>query len=123
MTTVHDYRLPGWVGAADLVIAVSLSGATEETLSAAEDAGAPGLPPAGGGEPLDSPARGRGRAGPGYAYPRLTASTARCRGRCLWGLSVPLVVVGSRLGLFSMPAEAYEAAAAELERVKRTCSF
>ena len=33
----------------------------------------------------------------------------------LWGLSVPLVVVASRLGLFDMPAEAYEAAAAELE--------
>ena len=27
VTTVHDYRLPGWVGAADLVIAVSCSGA------------------------------------------------------------------------------------------------
>ena len=38
VTTVHDYRLPGWVGAADLVIAVSCSGATEETLSAAEEA-------------------------------------------------------------------------------------
>ena len=34
----HDYRLPGWVGAADLVIAVSCSGRTEETLSAAEEA-------------------------------------------------------------------------------------
>src|SRR5262249_52926387 len=38
VTTVHDYRLPGWVGAADLVIAVSCSGATEETLSAAGEA-------------------------------------------------------------------------------------
>src|SRR5260370_20350528 len=38
VTTFHDYRLPGWVGAADLVIAVSCSGATEETLSAAGEA-------------------------------------------------------------------------------------
>src|SRR5215468_947434 len=38
VTTVHDYRLPGWVGAADLVIAVSCSGSTEETLAAAEEA-------------------------------------------------------------------------------------
>ena len=39
----------------------------------------------------------------------------------LWGLSVPLVVVASGLGLFDMPAEAYEAAAAELERVAHLC--
>ena len=32
ISTVRGYRLPGWVGAADLVIAVSRSGATEETL-------------------------------------------------------------------------------------------
>src|SRR5262245_65407183 len=32
---VHDYQLPAWVGAADLVIAVSCSGGTEETIAAA----------------------------------------------------------------------------------------
>src|SRR5216683_2460756 len=35
--TTHGYQLPGWVGAADLVIAVSCSGSTEETLAAAVD--------------------------------------------------------------------------------------
>jgi glucose/mannose-6-phosphate isomerase len=36
---VHrGYGLPGWVGAADLVIAVSCSGTTQETLSATEEA-------------------------------------------------------------------------------------
>ncbi|QIA26461.1 bifunctional phosphoglucose/phosphomannose isomerase [Thermaerobacter sp. PB12/4term] len=36
---VHrDYGLPGWVGTGDLVFAVSYSGATEETLSAFEEA-------------------------------------------------------------------------------------
>src|SRR3954470_7193045 len=36
--TVHrGYGLPGWVGAADVVAAVSCAGATEETLSAAEE--------------------------------------------------------------------------------------
>src|SRR5256886_15297178 len=35
---VHDYQLPAWVGAADLVIAVSCSGDTEETIAAATDA-------------------------------------------------------------------------------------
>ena len=42
---VHDYQLPGWVGAADLVIAVSCSGGTEETIAAADRRGAAGLPP------------------------------------------------------------------------------
>ncbi|HEX7267372.1 MAG TPA: SIS domain-containing protein, partial [Streptosporangiaceae bacterium] len=35
---VHDYQLPAWVGAADLVIAVSCSGGTEETIAAAAEA-------------------------------------------------------------------------------------
>ena len=51
----HDYRLPGWVGAADLVVAVSCSGTTEETLSAAEEAvrrGCPLLAVGGAGSPL-----------------------------------------------------------------------
>src|SRR2546423_10439152 len=36
--TVHrGFGLPAWIGAADLVVAVSCSGGTEETLSAAEE--------------------------------------------------------------------------------------
>ncbi len=36
---VHrGYRLPGWVGPMDLVVAVSCSGGTEETLSATDEA-------------------------------------------------------------------------------------
>ena len=38
----RGHRLPGWVGAADLVVAVSCSGGTEETLSAAGRGAAPG---------------------------------------------------------------------------------
>ncbi len=38
IVTVRSYRLPGWVGATDLVIAVSCSGRTEETLAAAIEA-------------------------------------------------------------------------------------
>ncbi|HEY1918634.1 MAG TPA: mannose-6-phosphate isomerase, partial [Streptosporangiaceae bacterium] len=35
VVVVHDYHLPGWVGAADLVLAVSSSGSAEETLAVA----------------------------------------------------------------------------------------
>ncbi len=117
VTTVHDYRLPGWVGAADLVIAVSCSGATEETLSAAEEAvrrgcrllgvGSQGSPLAGLAEQASAPFIGVKPSG----MPR----------SMLWGLSVPLVVAASRLGVLDMPEDAYEAAAAELERVAHLC--
>jgi glucose/mannose-6-phosphate isomerase len=39
----------------------------------------------------------------------------------LWALSVPLVVVASRLGLIDVPAGDYEAAATELERISQLC--
>jgi len=117
VTTVHDYRLPGWVGAADLVIAVSCSGATEETLSAAGEAvrrgcrllgvGSQGSPLAGLAEQASAPFIGVKPSG----MPR----------SMLWGLSVPLVVAASRLGVLDMPEDAYEAAAAELERVAHLC--
>jgi glucose/mannose-6-phosphate isomerase len=42
---VHrGYGLPGWVGAADLVVSVSCSGSTEETLSATDEAIRRGTP-------------------------------------------------------------------------------
>jgi len=38
VVSINDYTLPGWVGALDHVIAISCSGETEETLSAAAQA-------------------------------------------------------------------------------------
>src|SRR5438067_7154324 len=38
VVTHRGYGLPAWVGAADLVVAVSCSGHTDETLHAAEEA-------------------------------------------------------------------------------------
>lgn len=117
VTTVHDYRLPGWVGAADLVIAVSCSGATEETLSAAGEAVRRGCRLLGVGSAASPLAAMAEQARAGF-IPVKPVGMPRSM---LWGLSVPLVVVASRLGLFDMPAEAYESAAAELERVAHLC--
>ena len=117
VTTVHDYRLPGWVGAADLVIAVSCSGATEETLSAAGEAVRRGCRLLGLGS-LDSPLAAMAEQARAAFIPVRPVGMPRSM---LWGLSVPLVVVGSRLGLFGMPPEAYVAAAVELERVAHLC--
>ena len=114
---VHDYQLPAWVGAADLVIAVSCSGGTEETIEATTAAVRRGCRLVGvGGE--DSPlamiaqqARAPFIGVQSAGMPRLT----------LWGLSMPLVVIASRLGLLEAGAEEYESAAAELERISHLC--
>src|SRR5690606_1361032 len=62
VSTVRGYRLPGWVGAADLVIAVSCSGETEETLEVAAEAARRGcrlLRVGAADAPLASPAEPR----------------------------------------------------------------
>ena len=117
ITTVHDYRLPGWVGAADLVIAVSCSGATEETLSAAEEAVRRGCRMLGVGSQESPLARLAEQA----SAPFIGVKPSGMPRSMLWGLSVPLVVAAARLGVLDMPDEAYESAAAELERVAHLC--
>lgn len=105
---VHrGHGLPGWVGAADLVIAVSCSGTTEETLSAAEEAVRRGTRLLGVGAP-DSPlaalvARGRGPYVPvvGPGQPRAS----------LWLLATPLLVAGDALGLLTATPAQLSAAA------------
>jgi glucose/mannose-6-phosphate isomerase len=117
VTTVHDYRLPGWVGAADLVIAVSCSGATEETLSAAEEAVRRGcrlLAVGSEGSALAALAE-QARAGFISVHPSGMPRSM------LWGLSVPLVVTAARLGILDLPEQACESAAVELERVAHLC--
>jgi len=114
---VHDYQLPAWVGAADLVIAVSCSGGTEETISAATEAVRRGCRLIGvGGEesPLAMIAQ-QARA------PFVGVQSAGMPRSTLWGLSMPLVVIASRLGLLETGAEDHESAAAELERVSHLC--
>ena len=113
----HDYRLPGWVGAADLVIAVSCSGTTEETLSAAREAvrrGCPLVGVGGAGSPLALVAE-QARA------PFIPVQPAGMPRFTLWGLAVPLMQIADRLGVADIPADALETAAAELERVSHLC--
>jgi glucose/mannose-6-phosphate isomerase len=113
----HDYGLPGWVGAADLVIAVSCSGTTEETLSAAAEAvrrGCPLLGVGGAGSPLAMVAE-QARA------PFVPVQPAGMPRFTLWGLAVPLMVIADRVGVADIPATALEGAAGDLERVSHLC--
>ena len=117
VAAVHDYQLPAWVGAADLVIAVSCSGATEETLAASAEAvrRGCGLIGVGGRDSALAELAKQAHA------PFISVQSAGMPRSTLWALSVPLVVVASRLGLIDVPASDYEAAAAELERISHLC--
>ncbi len=115
----RGHRLPGWVGPMDLVIAVSCSGSTEETLSATDEAlrrgsrvvtvGAAGSPlaqRAEGGRTLHLPVDAHGR------MPRAN----------LWGLAVPVLLVLDAVGLADVPRALLSRTADELDRVAERCA-
>lgn len=115
---VRGYALPGWVGAMDLVVAVSCSGATEETLSVLDEArrrgsrvlsvGAPSSPLA----DLSDRAHGLHVAVDGGGrQPRAN----------LWALSVPLLVAADLLGLAAVPTSVLTATADQLDALADRC--
>lgn len=117
ITSVHGYQLPGWVSAADLVIAVSCSGSTEETLAAAGEAVRRGCRLIGVGGP-GSPLAGLAEQARAPFVPVRSAGMPRST---LWGLSIPLIGAAARLGLCEASPEAHEAAATVLEDISQRC--
>ena len=115
--TVSGSSLPGWVGAADLVIPTSSSGHTTEVVSVAREAARRGCqllgvaPAASAVQEIITQARGT-------LIEIKSAGTARSS---LWTLTVPLIVVAERLGLIRVGASGYEAAASLLEDVSHQC--
>jgi hypothetical protein len=94
----RSVEVPGWIGAADVVIAVSASGRSPEALAVAEAAGrrgarlvAIGAP----GSPLQLVAE-RSRS-PFIPIPRRGPARAN-----LWGLTVPVLLVARALGLVNV---------------------
>jgi glucose/mannose-6-phosphate isomerase len=117
ITTVRGYRLPGWVGAADVVIAVSCSGSTEETLGVATEAVRRGcrlLCVGGAGSPLAEIAVQAGA--PFVPVPQAGQPRA-----ALWGLTVPVLLAARALGLADVPAELFERTAVRLEEMSHQC--
>jgi len=115
-------RLPGWVGAADVVIAASGSGTSAETLSVAAEAARRGCRLVGVGakdsalqriaEQARAPFIPVVAAGPpGSVLPRST----------LWGLAIPLLVIAERLGVARIGPEVYDQTATRLEEVSHQC--
>jgi glucose/mannose-6-phosphate isomerase len=117
---VHrGYGLPAWVGAADLVLAVSCSGATEETLTATDETVRRGVPLVGVGG-AGSPLARRCESARAPFVPVTMQVGPRAT---LWGLATPLLVVAARLGLVDLGErdEQLEAAAVRLEQVAEAC--
>jgi len=116
---VHrGYGLPEWVGPMDLVIGVSCSGSTEETLAAVDEAGrrrARLLTVGAAGSPLaDLATRAHGVhvcVDAGGRMPRA----------CLWMLSVPLLLAADTLGVVPVPSDALEATADRLDGIAQRC--
>ena len=117
---VHrGYGLPGWVGAADLVVAVSCSGGTEETLTAADEAIRRGVPIVGVGR-VESPLAARCASARAPMVPIVMHVGPRAT---LWALATPLLVLAARLGLVDLGDrdEQLEAAAVRLEQIAEAC--
>ncbi|HEY1703726.1 MAG TPA: SIS domain-containing protein [Trebonia sp.] len=113
---VRGPQLPGWTGAADLVFAVSASGKRQQTLSVAQEAARRGCELIGVG-PAGTPLAEITGQARGTFVP-VTAGPARS---VLWGLTVPLLVTASALGVLRLDPAAYESAASVLEEVSHQC--
>ena len=109
--------LPAWVGPMDLVVAVSCSGTTAETLAALDEAVRRGcrlLVVGRAGSPLDDLGQ-RGRA---VFVPVRQGRPSRAS---VWALATPLVVAGHALGLLHAPPQVVEEAADLLEQTADRC--
>lgn len=112
VTTVRDYTLPGWVGAMDLVLAVSCSGGTEETLDLVDEALRRGARVVGVGAP-GSPLADRLAAAGAVLLPVL--NDGRQPRASLWSLATPLLLLADAIGLGDVPVDVLERTADQLD--------
>ncbi|MFF5230367.1 SIS domain-containing protein [Dactylosporangium sp. NPDC000521] len=109
--------IPGWVGAADVVIAVSASGRSPEALAAAEAAGRRGarLVAIGAPDTQLHALADRFRA-PFIPVPRRAPARAS-----LWGLAVPVLLAGRQLGLVKVNEADFAETASRLDADADRC--
>jgi glucose/mannose-6-phosphate isomerase len=114
----RGYRLPGWVGPLDLVVSVSCSGRTEETLSVTDEALRRGCRVITVGQP-DSPLAERAAGGRALHLP--VDAAGRMPRVMIWALSVPVLLVGDALGLLSVPRAVLDEVADALDATSAAC--
>ena len=116
IVTLRSYELPGWVGAADLVIGVSCSGTTEETLTVMLEALRRGCRLAGVGAEIsqlhDIVDRARGPFIPASAGDRQPRAN-------MWALTMPLLLMAEAAGALTLSPHDIEATAARLTEVSQ----
>jgi glucose/mannose-6-phosphate isomerase len=122
VVTTAAERLPGWVGAADVVIAASGSGTMTEVLPLAAEAARRGCRLVGIG-PADSALQ---RIAEQARAPFIPVVAAGPPGSVLprsmlWGPAIPLLVIAERLGVVRIGPDVYEQAATRLEEVSHQC--
>jgi glucose/mannose-6-phosphate isomerase len=117
VVTVQTERLPGWVGAADVVLAVSCSGTSTETLAIATEAARRGCRLAGVGAEGSALHRIAEQARAPFV-PVIPAGLPRSM---LWGLTIPLLFIAERLGVVRIDPDVYELTASRLEEVSHQC--
>lgn len=115
----RGYLPPAWVGANDLVIALSASGRTEETISAASEAvrrGCPLVAITAAGSPLaDVVASARNAVHiPIDVQGRMPRAS-------LWTLLTPLLILGNALGVVKVSDAALQEAADIADDMSRRC--
>jgi glucose/mannose-6-phosphate isomerase len=117
VSTVRGHQLPGWVGAPDLVVAVSRSGATEETVAVAVEAARRGCRLVCTAA-ADSPLAGVAEQVRAPFVPVRSAARSRA---AVWALAVPPLLAARAVGLLDLPAELLERVAGKLEEVSHQC--
>jgi glucose/mannose-6-phosphate isomerase len=117
VVTTQAGRLPGWVGAADAVVAVSPDGMTAETLAIAAEAARRGCRLVGVGAP-DTPLHRLAEQARAPFVPVTATGTPRSM---LWGLTIPLLMLAERLGVARIGADLIELAGTRLEEVSHQC--
>lgn len=109
--------VPGWVGAADVVIAVSASGRSPEALAAAEAAARRGARLVAIGAP-DSPLQSVAERGKSPFVPVPRRAPARAS---LWALTVPVLLAARALGLVKITEADLAETAARLDADADRC--
>ncbi|MBF8193205.1 mannose-6-phosphate isomerase [Nonomuraea sp. K274] len=117
IVTLRSYQLPGWVGAADLVIAVSGSGTTEETLSVATQAVRRGCTLLAVG-PLGSPLEAIATQASAFHVAVPVTGPSRAN---LWLLAIPPIVAAAALRLVPADEDLFERVAKALEDMANRC--
>ena len=119
ITTLRGYTLPGWVGPLDLVIAVSCSGATQETLMVTAQALARGARVIGVGS-RNSPLQALVESGPGAVFIPVEPGGLMPRA-ALWLMVTPLALIADALGLAHFPSSVLAQAADLLDELAVEC--